>query len=108
VNPLPDTANPEIFTFPGPISVKTTDCEAGDPTVTLPKLTVVELAEREGEEFAPDCARPHPAVPRIPRSAEADTAHARPWLKTRRARERDNRIVWGASIAILLDPDIFN
>ena len=76
VKPGPLTAKPEIVTFPGPMSVKTTDSDTGDPTVTFPKLTLVELALRE--DGVADSARPQPVNPVIPASARLAAAHVTP------------------------------
>jgi hypothetical protein len=43
----------EIVTFVDPASVKTTDSATGEPTDTLPKLTVLELGEREDAASSP-------------------------------------------------------
>ena len=43
----------EIVTLEDPASVKTTDAVVGEPTATPPKLTVLELGEREDAAFSP-------------------------------------------------------
>jgi hypothetical protein len=43
----------EIVTFEDPASVNTTDSVTGEPTETLPKLTVLELGEREDAAVSP-------------------------------------------------------
>jgi hypothetical protein len=53
----------EIETLEGPASVRTTDCVAGEPTATPPKLTLLELGEREEAASSP-LDEPPPPPPR--------------------------------------------
>lgn len=71
----------EIETLEGPASVRTTDCVEGEPTATPPKLTLLELGDREEAAVSPLDEPPPPrGLPTRPQpvvaSKASDTATA--------------------------------
>ena len=65
----------EIVTFDDPASVRTTDSVAGEPTATPPKLTVLELGEREDAASSPLDEPPPPrGLPARPQPVVANRA----------------------------------
>jgi hypothetical protein len=65
----------EIVTFEDPASVRTTDSVAGEPTATPPKLTVLELGDREDAAFSPLDEPPPPrGLPTRPQPVVASKA----------------------------------
>jgi hypothetical protein len=79
----------EIVTFEDPASVRTTDSVAGEPTATPPKLTVLELGEREDAAFSPLDEPPPPrGLPARPQPVVANKAANTPTPQNAGAKRR--------------------